>query len=356
MAITIDNILLVLQKTLIHPIKSLLFAGAAILFHNGILHAGIARKGDGIPSLRGTLVYISLGCVALSWTLHLNRALNRKALNPSPAVPCDWPRELVVVTGGSGGIGEALVKRLESLSATVVILDASPPTFKLDKRTHYFKTDVSSLENVLEAHTKIVARIGLPTILVANAGVLRAEPILDLPEDDIRATFNVNILGVVFCMKAFLPAMIKADHGQVLVTSSVTAYSAAASVACYSASKAAVSSLVEGLQTELKHKHGNPRVKLSAVFPGPVRTKMFEKLDLPVNGFFMPYLEPAQVAERMCQILSKGESDMVMMPAASNVGPSLHAMSHWVRVAAQDMGAGASNRLSESRGGIQSCW
>lgn len=153
----------------------------------------------------------------------------------------------------------------------------------------------------------VVAQLGQPTILVANAGVLCGKTMLDASEEDLHRTFDVNVHGVIFCIKAFLPSMIAANYGHILVTSSVTAYSTAASVVDYSASKAAVTCIVEGLQTELKHRYGNPRVKASAILPAMVKTRMHAGDDQGVSGFIMPMLEPAPVAARMLQVLSNGE-------------------------------------------------
>lgn len=146
----------------------------------------------------------------------------------------------------------------------------------------------------------------MPTVLVANAGVVKGRTILEASELELRTTFDVNVLGVIFCIKVFLPSMIAADCGHILVTSSATAFGTVASVTDYSASKAAVTSIVEGLQTELKHKYGNPRVKASAIFPATVATEMFKGIDQRANGFTLPVLQPGQVAERMLQTLLNG--------------------------------------------------
>lgn len=158
------------------------------------------------------------------------------------------------------------------------------------------------------ARSKIIEKLNgkAPTIVVLNAGVVRGRSLLDASEFDIRLTFDVNIIGVLWSIKTFLPDMIAANHGHILLTSSITAYTTLANSVDYCASKAAIASIYEGLQTELKHTYGNPRVQCSAVFPGTVNTKMFEGIDSPMKGFMLPVLEPDDVAERMFRIIKEG--------------------------------------------------
>lgn len=147
----------------------------------------------------------------------------------------------------------------------------------------------------------------MPTILVINAAVLQGKTILDATEEDFRGTFSVNVLGAFFCIKAFPPFMIAAKRGHILVTSSVEAFITTTSAVNYSASKAAVTNVVEGLRTELKHKYGNPPVKVSVIFPAVVNTNMTKGIGETVGSSIMPILEPTQVAERMLQVLSSGQ-------------------------------------------------
>mgnify|MGYP005989086737 FL=1 len=101
--------------------------------------------------------------------------------------------------------------------------------------------------------------------------------------------------------------MITRNHGHVVVVSSIKAYLTTIKAVDYAASKAALNTVVEGLQTELKHMHGNPNVKASGIYPAIVRTNMSAKLVQPVNSLFMPILEPEAVADRMVQILQSGQ-------------------------------------------------
>ncbi|KIX01172.1 uncharacterized protein Z518_08897 [Rhinocladiella mackenziei CBS 650.93] len=183
--------------------------------------------------------------------------------------------------------------------------------------------------------------------LYINAGVV-GRTVLGASEEDVKLTFEVNMLGVMWCLKTFLPTMITANHGHVLITSSATAFVTVAGAVDYSASKAAVTSIHEGIQTELKHKHGNPTVQSSAIFPATITTKMFEGIK-GGGGFFLPVLSPDAVAERMLSILVKGESEIAMMPAMSNVNPWIRCLPVWMRVGAQDAGASSMDHLAVAK-------
>lgn len=178
---------------------------------------------------------------------------------------------------------------------------------KTGDKTHFFKADVSSPASIALACKEITTRLGSPTIAVLNAGVFTHNTMLDISETELRRTVDINFLGVVFCVKEFLPAMIAANRGHVLVTSSVTAFISTVGHVHYSAAKAALVAAVEGLQTELKHAHGNPSVKVSSVLPAIVNTSMSAGRSQPATSFLLPVLEPAQVAQYMVDILKRGE-------------------------------------------------
>ncbi|KAL4861467.1 hypothetical protein BDV12DRAFT_180254 [Aspergillus spectabilis] len=345
-----DSLIVFLRATFFHRYVSLVFPGLLILL--GIDRSPIAVENNvwlSVADPLTTRMKIALSLVGFSWTLHGNRWLTRRALNPAGRDDYHWNREVVVVTGGSGGIGGQLVRKLEKLGTTVAVIDIIPLTYKPGPKTHYFKCDITDFEAVKKVRLEVAAKCGgAPTVLVANAGIVRGKTLLDAQERDLRMTFEVNVLGLLWCIKAFAPDMIATNHGHILVTSSATAFMTVANGADYSASKAAVTSLVEGLQTELKHRHGNPRVRVSALFPATIATEMFAGIDAPSSAI-MPVLKPVQVAERMLQTLLKGESEMVIMPAAANGTVLMRFLPYWMRVGAQDAGAGSMKQLSAAK-------
>jgi short-subunit dehydrogenase len=306
-AFSLDNLLVLLRGTILHPFTSLVLpVGLVILGKepNPIeLGSDLAStKWLGLsPNMRW-----AAGCVIAAWTLTINRTLSRSALNPSRKPRPDMRKEVVVVTGAAGGVGAALVRKLEAVGATVIVLDISPLSYTPGRGTSYIKCDISDPNSVRDAAAKVVSRHGVPTALVANAGVVRGRTLLDASDHDLSLTFGVNVMGLVWTFRAFLPDMIAAGRGHVLATLSATAFVTVSGMADYSASKAAAASLIEGLRTELKHHHGNPAVAVSAVYPATISTNMFKDLESP-DLFAMPILSPDDVAQRMFDILSSGQ-------------------------------------------------
>ncbi|KAK1999572.1 short chain dehydrogenase [Colletotrichum falcatum] len=343
---TVDVLLRLLGLTVLHPVASLLVPCGLVL--SGLEPSPIELGADlwharwAGPS-SGKMRW-ALWCAAFAWVLSLNRFLNRRALNPAPKSAPDLSREVVVVTGGSTGIGAKLVRRLEVAGAAVAVLDVAPLSYNAGPRTSHIRCDISSSDEVRAAAEAVRDRHGHASMLVANAGLVRGKALLTASDEDLRSTFGVNVLGLLWTVRAFLPAMIAGNRGHVLVTASSTAFVTIAGMADYSASKAAVGSLVEGLHTELKHRYGNPAVAVSVIYPATIGTAMFRNLDIP-DTFLAPVLDPDEVAQKMFEILSRGQSENVFMPAFALAKVWFRVIPTWMRVALQDMGSHMADKM-----------
>ncbi|KAG6903405.1 hypothetical protein C0995_005428 [Termitomyces sp. Mi166 len=166
----------------------------------------------------------------IKWCSRLYR--NQRSFFFGPA-RFDWGEQIVVITGGSSGVGELLANTLAVRNVTVVVLDIKPivtenrSTFSsfwkssslisssTDNIT-YYKCDVSKWEEVETVSKRVIQEIGEPTILVNNAGVVQGKLILDLTAADIQQTFSVNALAHFWTLKAFLPTMIKNKTGHIV--------------------------------------------------------------------------------------------------------------------------------------------
>ncbi|KAK1976875.1 short chain dehydrogenase [Colletotrichum cereale] len=343
---TVDALLRLLRATAFHPVVSLLVPCGLVL--SGLEASPIELGADRastkwVGPLSGKMRW-ALWCVAFAWVMWLNRLSNRRALNPALKSKADFSREVVVVTGGSTGIGAKLVRKLEVAGATVVVLDVAPLSYNASPRTSHIQCDISSSEDVRAAAKAVQDQHGPASILVANAGVVRGKTLLDATDEDLRSTFDVNVLGLLWTVRAFLPGMIARNRGHVLVTASSTAFMTIAGMSDYSASKAAVGSLVEGLHTELKHRHGNPGVAISAIYPATVATAMFRNLDIP-ETFLTPILDADEVAQRMFDILSRGQSENACMPVFAAAQAWCRVLPTWMRIAMQDIGGHMADKM-----------
>ncbi|KAF2134617.1 short chain dehydrogenase/reductase family protein-like protein [Dothidotthia symphoricarpi CBS 119687] len=238
-----------------------------------------------------------------------------------------WEKEVVVVTGGSEGIGMRVVGLLAERGVKVAVLDVRGLGYEAPPSVSFFHCDLSSPSSIATAADAIRAQLGDPTVLINNAGVARGKTILDTLEKDINLTFRVNTFSHYFLAQQFLPAMIRANHGMVVTIASLAGYITAPSMVDYAASKAAAVSFHEGLAAELVTHYDAPKVRTVLVTQGYTRTALFE-------GFGGKALYPETVAEAIVRAVFRGRSDSLCLPETSwLVAPKLRAMPQWVQYA-----------------------
>jgi all-trans-retinol dehydrogenase (NAD+) len=134
--------------------------------------------------------------------------------------------------------------------------------------------------------------------------------------------------------KAFLPELIRRDHGMVVTVSSLSAWMTIPNMVDYGASKAATMALHEGLTAELKTRYDAPRVRTVAVYPGHVRTSLFAGYEQNTE-FLMPSLEPESVADAIFTKILTGTSGQVVLPKSGYMLTPLRAMPDWHAIRAR---------------------
>jgi short-subunit dehydrogenase len=286
-----------------------------------------------ISSIVRYAVYI-LGA-GVAW--QVNRAMSSRALNNGVTSKFDWKKEIVVVTGGSGGIGAETVKTLARGGTQVVVLDVLPLTFPKGKNVHYYKCDLTNYEELLATAARIKAEIGEPTVVVANAGICRGKPVLNANKRDIELTFAVNNLAMLWTAKVFLPSMVERNHGHFLIVASQTGHLATPGLTDYSATKAAAIAIYEGLHAETKHIYKAPAVRVSCVSPSAVDTKMFTGIKL---GSGMRALSAEELGETIAGVLYSGKAQNILVPRSAYISPPTRALPDWMRVAMQGASVG----------------
>jgi NAD(P)-dependent dehydrogenase (short-subunit alcohol dehydrogenase family) len=181
------------------------------------------------------------------------------------------PGHIAVVTGGSRGIGRAVVERLSADGARVASCGRGDRPAYLPDDVLWLPADVASPDDASRLVAQAAEAFGPVSLLVNNAGVLVAKTVVDSTDEDWDLQVGVNCRGVFNMSRAVLPAM--TEHGGVIVNiGSISGVVADLSSALYNASKAFVHALTRSIAVD----HG-PQVRCNAVLPGWVETDMAEE-------------------------------------------------------------------------------
>ena len=179
-----------------------------------------------------------------------------------------------VVTGGSRGIGLAVVSQLAESGARVIAgaKSSSPEveTLTRDKGVTFAEVDLASAAGA----ARLIAAAGdRVDILVNNVGGARARPggFLTITDDDWAASLALNLMAAVRATRAALPGMLAARAGAIVMTCSVNARLPDPAVLDYSAAKAALAGFAKALAKEV----GSRGVRVNTVSPGPVATDLW---------------------------------------------------------------------------------
>ncbi|RSH84506.1 uncharacterized protein EHS24_006028 [Apiotrichum porosum] len=222
----------------------------------------------------------------------------------------DFAKETVLITGGATGLGKTLADKLLARGAKVVVLtDHIPEDYVTADNSHVIVCDVSDRKAVAKAGAEIREKIGTPTMLVNNAGVVNGKLLLDLTEEDIMTTFKVNSIAPFWMVQEFLPDLLRERKGHIVNVSSVLGLIAVAQMTDYCASKAATVAMHACLRNELDYRYNTPEIRTTLVLPGHILTAMFEKTIMPRERLFKwlaPSLTVDVVADAIVSSLEGG--------------------------------------------------
>ncbi len=183
----------------------------------------------------------------------------------------DLTGRVVLITGGSRGIGLATAQRFASLGDRVAVTyNSSPPP------DGFFavKCDVTSTAEVDAAFTAVEQHFGPVEILVSNAGMTKDMLLLRMSESDFSDVIDANLTAAYRVAKRAAQGMLKARKGRIIFVSSVVGLSGSAGQANYSASKSGLIGLARSIAREL----GSRSITANVVAPGPVATDMLAAL------------------------------------------------------------------------------
>jgi 3-oxoacyl-[acyl-carrier protein] reductase len=198
-------------------------------------------------------------------------------MNTSPFNAAGLEGGIALVTGGSRGIGRAIVELLASAGMNVIFTyrenaAAAAEVAKLDQggRIRAELLDVRDAQACSAVVEKIIERHDRIDLLVNNAGVIRDNPLTILEDEDIRVVLETNVTGAFNLCRAVAPHMISRRAGKIINISSVAGEKGGRGQTNYAASKGALNAFTRSLAVELA-----PRgITVNAVAPGVIDTEM----------------------------------------------------------------------------------
>jgi all-trans-retinol dehydrogenase (NAD+) len=214
--------------------------------------------------------------------------------------------EVAVVTGAGRGIGREIALRLARHGAHVAVCDINESgcdeTVRLiveDGGTaRPYRCDVTDIDDVAKMAASVGRELGTVDILVNNAGVLVVRNILELSNEEIRRTMEVNAISQFWTVRQFLPSMIRRKHGHILIVASMAGRDTTQLITDYSSSKFAVHGFAEALSEDLRYMNVSG-IDITTVYPLFVQTSMIADVAhrIQVKDGFKQNLTPQRVAD-----------------------------------------------------------
>jgi 3-oxoacyl-[acyl-carrier protein] reductase len=227
---------------------------------------------------------------------------------------------VVVITGGSRGIGRAVALKFAEEKARIVIVhydpDDSASADTLDRlarlgiEAESHKIDISSHRDADDFFKAVLSRLGRVDVLVNNAGIVRDALLMRMTEEDWDTVIRVNLKGIFNCTQAVIRSMIRQRGGRVVSVSSVTGQIGNPGQANYAAAKAGIMGFTKTLAREVAGRG----ITVNAVAPGFIDTEMTASLPQKIKDMFLQQIplgrmgEPEEVAEAVYWLCSKAAS------------------------------------------------
>ena len=203
-----------------------------------------------------------------------------------------------LLIGSSGGIGAAVLKVLHSHGAKTYVANRSPGV--------EFQIDLTQEATILKLAKHFIDHKIKLDGLVNCSGIHLSGPLTGVTSEEVHQQISANLTGNIFLLRQFLPIFSSQRQGSIVLMSSVSAHRMTRGHAVYTASKAGLEGLVRASAAE----YAKRNIRINAVCPGPVKTKMLEK-SMEESGVdptsMVPmgrFIEPDEVGQASAFLLS----------------------------------------------------
>jgi 3alpha(or 20beta)-hydroxysteroid dehydrogenase len=213
--------------------------------------------------------------------------------------------KVALISGAARGMGAATARLFVAEDASVLLTDVvddegNALAQELGERAAYCHLDVTSEDSWQKAIGFAEATFGPVSVLVNNAGILRAIPMPAMSLEDYQSVIDVNQTGVFLGMKSVVPSMLKAGGGSIVNTSSIDGFQGSPALTAYVGAKFAVRGMTRVAALEL----AAMGIRVNTVCPGATRTRMMDCPDL-------AGMDIDALSSRMAPMARMGESTEV---------------------------------------------
>lgn len=183
--------------------------------------------------------------------------------------------KVVVVTGGSRGIGAEIVKFLAKIGYKVVLNYNKSESYAQDVKkelnnVEIFKADVSKKEEAKALIDFAIKKYGKIDVLINNAGIAQTKLFTEITDEDWKNIIDTNLNSAFYCSREAVKNMIHNKSGLIINISSIWGITGASCEVAYSTSKAAINGFTKALAKEL----GPSNIRVNAIAPGIINTEM----------------------------------------------------------------------------------
>jgi 3-oxoacyl-[acyl-carrier protein] reductase len=216
-------------------------------------------------------------------------------------------RKVIVITGGSEGLGKLIAAKLTKNNKVIIVAPDSSKVVAAAKslKCDYEVCDVTDLTQMEIAVASILKKHGRIDVLINNAGIWIEGPLEKNDPERIKKVLDVNTLGSIWFSRLVIPQMKKQKSGTIIYTISQAGLYGKAERSVYNASKWALTGFTRSLQMEL----GQFGIRVTGIYPGYMKTNLFK--DYPKKRDFSTALDPSEVAVIVEFILSLPSETMI---------------------------------------------
>lgn len=230
----------------------------------------------------------------------------------------DFKDSGVVLTGAASGIGRLMALRIAAAGGRVALWDIDEAGLARVRdeiaaaggQAVAIPCNLADRAAIANAAQRTLDELGSVDILINNAGIVSGQNLLEVSDEQIELTFDVNTLALFWTARAFLPAMLQRDHGHIVTIASAGGIAGTARLVDYCSSKFAAVGFDDSLRAELNSL--GSKVRTTVVCPYYIDTGMFAGVSTRFP-FLLPILKPEKTVRRILGAIT-GNKRRVIMP------------------------------------------